>query len=601
MPIKKIRSLQVKLLISILAVSLLSGVLVLALIYLKGTHTLKQTIGGTFKELAETISENVESSITHQAEEAQLMASTTSIVTTVEESNLLYEGESEPEIRKRIQEIEDRWVHAVGMNAYLFEVLNNRATLFLKDFLGNSKNREIYQQILITNEKGAVVAATQKPAHYDYSQEGWWKAAYNEGVGNLHVGDITTDTASGFNSFNIATPILKEGRTIGVILMSHNVEQFFKSLATSKVGKTDHVMITNSKGDLLYCPVFPVRSHSLDPLLTREIDKDTSGWTSTRHDLHYPGKDSINGFAPVKITSTLGKGNFGGERWFVFTSQDPSETYEPIYSLIRWIALSGFFGVGIIAVLGYLAAGRIVRPIRLLQTGADRIGSGDMDYRIQVTTGDEIEDLAVKFNDMAARLKLFYIKLEEMVKERTRELEQSHDETTILYSMVSALNRSLDMAETLEESMKTMQELMRAEATVIWMLDPKRGRFAISSFRGLTGDIAQKERLSEHFEAISDQIIQRGNLWTSENLSTDARLENPAIPDEDYIAMTGVPLKSKDKVIAVLFLLYKNVRALTIREENVLLSVGSQIGIAIENAQLFAKLLKHDERNPPPA
>jgi GAF domain-containing protein len=200
---------------------------------------------------------------------------------------------------------------------------------------------------------------------------------------------------------------------------------------------------------------------------------------------------------------------------------------------------------------------------------------------------------------MAGRLKLFYIKLEEMVKERTRELEQSHDETAILYSMVSALNRSLDTEETLEESMKTMMELMKAEGTVIWMLDPKRGRFTIMGSRGLTGGQPQKERLSELLEIIGDQIIQDAQLWTSENLTTDSRMEEPAIPEEDFIAMTGVPLKSKDKVIAILFLLFRNVRALTSREENVLHSVGSQIGIAIENAQLFAKLLNRDENRPP--
>ncbi len=599
MPVKPFKSLQAKLIASILSVGLISGILVLGLIYFNGTGTLKQTIGETFKEFAETISGNIESSIGHHIEEAQLMAATSGVATTVEESNLLYEGESDEAIRARVREIEARWVRAVGMNAYLFEILNNRATLYLKDFLANSKDREVHQFILLTNEKGAVVAATQKPAHYDYSGEAWWRAAYNEGIGKVFVGDISEDKDAGGFTFNIATPIMKGGRTIGVLLMSHNVEKFFKPITSAKVGRTDHVMLANSMGEILFCPIFPIKSHRVDPLLSPRIFKETSGWTSSAHDVHYPGRDTLNGYAPVKITSTMGKENFGGEQWYVFTSQDPSETYGPIYILLKWIALSGLLGAAIIGVLGYLAAGRIIRPIRLLQTGAERIGSGDMDHRIQVNTGDEIEDLAHQFNDMTAKLKLFYIKLEEMVKERTRELEQSNEEISILYSMVSALNRSLDMEETVEESMKTMTELMKADAAVIWMLDPKRGRFAVSGSRGLTGDLAQKERLADLFEALGDQIIQGGRLWTSENLSTDPRLEEPILLEEDYIAVTGVPLKSKDKVIAILFLLYKNIRALTTREENVLLSVGSQIGIAIENAQLFAKLLKHDKPNPP--
>jgi HAMP domain-containing protein len=599
MPFLKIKSLQAKLLIAILATGLLSGILTLTLIYLHGTNTLQQSIGNTFKELAETISEDLGSSISHHIEESQLMAATTGVVATVEESNLLYEGEPEDAVRKRIQEIEDRWTKAAGMNAYLFEILNNKATLYLKEFLANSKDHDIYNYILITNERGAVVAATQKPVHYAYNQEDWWKKAFNDGIGNLHVGNIVMDRDLGAYTFNIATPIMKSGRAIGVILMSHNAERFFKPVTSAKVGKTDHVMLANSKGEILFCPIFPVKSHRLDASLTREIFKDTAGWTSTRHDVHYPGRETLNGYAPVKITSALGKENFGGEQWYIFTSQDPSETYGPIYGLLKWIAISGLLGAGIIAILAYLAAGRIIRPIRLLQTGAERIGTGDMDYRIEVHTGDEIEDLAVKFNAMAGRLKLFYIKLEEMVKERTRELEQSNEETSILYSMVSALNRSINITDTFDESMKTMLELIKADAATIWMLDPRRGQFTVTASRGLRNDPAQNERLSELFETIGDQIIRNGNLWTSENLSTESRLEEPRISDEDYLAVTGIPLKSKDKVIAILFLLFKNIRALTTREENVLKSVGSQIGIAIENAQLFSKLLKHDEPKPP--
>ncbi|MBI4715168.1 MAG: cache domain-containing protein, partial [Nitrospirae bacterium] len=313
MPVKPFKSLQAKLIASILSVGLISGILVLGLIYFNGTGTLKQTIGETFKEFAETISGNIESSIGHHIEEAQLMAATSGVATTVEESNLLYEGESDEAIRARVREIEARWVRAVGMNAYLFEILNNRATLYLKDFLANSKDREVHQFILVTNEKGAVVAATQKPAHYDYSGEAWWRAAYNEGIGKVFVGDISEDKDAGGFTFNIATPIMKGGRTIGVLLMSHNVEKFFKPITSAKVGRTDHVMLANSMGEILFCPIFPIKSHRVDPLLSPRIFKETSGWTSSAHDVHYPGRDTLNGYAPVKITSTMGKENFGGE------------------------------------------------------------------------------------------------------------------------------------------------------------------------------------------------------------------------------------------------------------------------------------------------
>ena len=43
----------------------------------------------------------------------------------------------------------------------------------------------------------------------------------------------------------------------------------------------------------------------------------------------------------------------------------------------------------------------MVRPIRTLQEGAARIGAGDLDQKIDIRTGDELEALADQFNQMS--------------------------------------------------------------------------------------------------------------------------------------------------------------------------------------------------------
>ena len=174
--------LQKRLITSILAVSFAAGLVVLILVYVTGRSTLKESIGGTFRELAETVSNTIDLSIAYHIKEAKLLASAQSILSAIEDSNLLYEGETNQEIEKRIQEIDARWTGGVGVNAYLFEVLNNRATNYLKDF-SSSGERGIYNIILVTNEKGAVVGATEKPSHYSYISQKWWRSAYNNGVG----------------------------------------------------------------------------------------------------------------------------------------------------------------------------------------------------------------------------------------------------------------------------------------------------------------------------------------------------------------------------------------------------------------------------------
>lgn len=68
----------------------------------------------------------------------------------------------------------------------------------------------------------------------------------------------------------------------------------------------------------------------------------------------------------------------------------------------------------------------ITNPIRKLYDGAAIIGRGNLDHRLDIKTGDEIQDLAEGFNTMAGELKELYTNLENKVKERTAQLDEAN-------------------------------------------------------------------------------------------------------------------------------------------------------------------------------
>jgi signal transduction histidine kinase len=60
---------------------------------------------------------------------------------------------------------------------------------------------------------------------------------------------------------------------------------------------------------------------------------------------------------------------------------------------------------GILAVLlTYIMAYRMITPLAKLRDGAGIIGAGDFDHRLDLRTGDELQELAEDFNEMAVRL-----------------------------------------------------------------------------------------------------------------------------------------------------------------------------------------------------
>ena len=68
---------------------------------------------------------------------------------------------------------------------------------------------------------------------------------------------------------------------------------------------------------------------------------------------------------------------------------------------------------------------RLLKPIRLLEKGVNRVARGDFEHRIDIKTGDEIESFANAYNDMTGKLHDLYRDLAQQVNERSRQLVRS--------------------------------------------------------------------------------------------------------------------------------------------------------------------------------
>ena len=72
-------------------------------------------------------------------------------------------------------------------------------------------------------------------------------------------------------------------------------------------------------------------------------------------------------------------------------------------------------------------------PLRDLHDGVSRVAQGNFEGRIEVHSGDEMEDLAGAFNDMTSRLHAMYADLARQVNERSRQLVRSERLASVGY------------------------------------------------------------------------------------------------------------------------------------------------------------------------
>jgi signal transduction histidine kinase len=159
------------------------------------------------------------------------------------------------------------------------------------------------------------------------------------------------------------------------------------------------------------------------------------------------GAEVLTAFSPI---DPLG--------WKVFVEQPVTEVYATLNASILRTVLLLAAGFVISALAALFMARGMVRPIRTLQEGAQRIGAGELEQRIEIRTGDELEALAGQFNDMTTELRRSYAELEQKVEERTAQLavanrHKSEFLANMSHELRTPLNAIIGFSEALREKM----------------------------------------------------------------------------------------------------------------------------------------------------
>ncbi|WP_447979610.1 PAS domain S-box protein [Candidatus Nitrospira bockiana] len=417
------QSLQRKVITAIVMVGLLPLTISLILTYLEERRALRETTGANFKEIAVEAARRIEMQVTRGINEAQQLATTPFLKTAVSEANRSYVGKDDKEVQAMINDWQRRWRGRERKNDFpLF--INRIVTNYLIRW--HDIRRSDYIAILVTDNRGALVVSSIPHVEYYYGKTAWWQAAFNGGQGQVYVSEMYFDPSFGTHALNVSVPIFddEQGRLIGTVSLILRRDALFHSISDVVIGDTGHAMLMTMDGAALICPVLAPEEHTVSTDLLKAMSEMRAGWIVAADDTH-GGRNAIVGFAPVRLTHQLSPASFGGKRWVAFVRQNPDETYAPLRQLV-WQVLA--YGVVVFAVLwgtGAIVAKRLVKPIRLLHDGAQRIGTGALDHRLDIKTGDEIEHLADAFNRMAANLKQSFTQLEQRMGE-IRRLEEKY-------------------------------------------------------------------------------------------------------------------------------------------------------------------------------
>ncbi len=408
-------SLQRKTIFGMVLVGLLPLTFSLFLAYVEERWALRETTGSNFKGIAVEVARKIETQIMRGINEAQQLATIPFIRVAVKDANRSYEGKDPDSIKAFIEEWEERWRSRT--NPHEFPVFVNRiATNYLVDW--HAVRKSDYLGIVVTDTQGALVLSSLPQAKFYYGDSEWWASAFHQGQGQIYVSDLTFDPSFGTHVLNVAVPIFDHSyrQTLGTVSILLRRDSLFRSISEVTAGVTGHAMLMDTAGMPLICPVLSLEQHTVHPAMVAAINKDQAGWVQVSRDTH-GAKDSLVGYAHLRIPETLASESFRGRQWLTIVRQNPEETYAPLQHLLVRVATYGVIVFGILWLAGLIVARKIMSPIQTLHEGVQRISRGNLEHPLVVKTGDEIEALANAFNTMTAHLKQSFSQLNTRMEE----------------------------------------------------------------------------------------------------------------------------------------------------------------------------------------
>ncbi len=403
-----------KLIWTMLGVGALPLMLAMILSYLQGTKSLQGVIGASFKALAHETSTKIDLLIEGEISRNIRHATHPSVRSAISGFNQTLLA-LDPAARQKY--IEEESADSPQ------SILGSEPSRLLQSFQ-NVKTISVFatRALYITDAFGVLRASINDFPEFLHTGKPEWEKTLNGGRNFVYIGPVTFNEKIQSYLMTFAFPILDEkGETIGVLHHVFETEDFFSGMEPITFGETGHVMLIDSRGMVLDCPILPTGFILSDPVLVKSVTGKSPDWVKTMGDGHGGEELSIIGFSPLEKTRKW-IARSEGKTLYTFAWQSSDELFAPMQNLFSWISMAGVVSILLIGGMGSLAAKKIVQPIRELQKAAERIGKGEKVEPLEIKTGDELEALANEVNQMNDLLQKSFSGLEHQVLEKTEEV-----------------------------------------------------------------------------------------------------------------------------------------------------------------------------------
>jgi signal transduction histidine kinase len=241
--------------------------------------------------------------------------------------------------------------------------------------------------------------------------------------------------------------------------------------------------------------------------------------------------------------------------------------------------------------LAWWASARVVDPILRLTDGMRRFAFGDLEYRIKVNTGDEIEILALSANDMAENLRKTY----QVLADRMLELDEKARQLELIHSISHSVNRVLDLDRLFDRILSEVLVHVRAERLSLALLEESRTALVLDHVYPpdrTTMPLGTRILLEESVmgRALHDQAV------TIRLIVPDGKyFEDQQLHPLGMRVLCVVPLVATNGPVGTLNLATADPDLFKSGEVRMLERIADSLALAVEHSRLFTRVARFAE------
>ena len=123
---------------------------------------------------------------------------------------------ADPPSAARIAEIDREWQAGAGAGGLADALLSNECAQALQAVVAANPG---FDGAFVTDQQGALVCASQRPALYFHGEQEGWRRAFADGAGAIFVAAPAEEPGSDLRVQPISVPVRVGGRTVGVLVV----------------------------------------------------------------------------------------------------------------------------------------------------------------------------------------------------------------------------------------------------------------------------------------------------------------------------------------------------------------------------------------------